>query len=91
MITFLEFPGLSPDEKNREILKCLSLLVPLGEDFSGLKNSINSAVAKVSKLGKIVADLNRSGEILASKVISFNDAEFGQYEDITNIEMWDSL
>ena len=50
MITFLEFRGLSPDEKNSEILKCLSLLVPLGEDFSGLKNSINSAVDKVSNL-----------------------------------------
>ena len=47
MITFLEFRGLSPDEKNSEILKCLSLLEPLGEDFSGLKNSINSALVKV--------------------------------------------
>ena len=50
MITFHEFRGLSPDEKNSEILKCLSLLVPLGEDFSHLKHSINSAVDKISKL-----------------------------------------
>ena len=50
MITFLEFRGLSPDEKNSEILKCLALLVPLGEDFSTLKNSVNSAVDKISKL-----------------------------------------
>ena len=50
MITFQEFRTLSPDEKNSEILKCLSLLVPLGEDFSHLKHSINSAVDKISKL-----------------------------------------
>lgn len=49
------------------------------------------AMARVSKLNKIVADLNKSGEILASKVINFNDGEFGRYEDIINIDLWDSF
>ena len=40
------------------------------------------------QLRRILADLNRSGEILAGQVINFNDGEF---EDITNIDLWDSF
>jgi hypothetical protein len=47
------------------------------------------AMDRVSRLGKIVTDLNRSGEILASKVIGLNDDDLGQYEDIGNVTLWD--
>ena len=50
MISFIEFRGLSPDEKNNEILKLLPLLVPLKDDFAGLKHSINLAIDRITKL-----------------------------------------
>ena len=50
MITFQEFKKLSQDEKNDEILRCLPLLVPLGEDIANLKESMNDALDKITKL-----------------------------------------
>jgi hypothetical protein len=92
MITFLEFRGLSPDEKNSEILKCLSLLVPLGEDFSGLKNSINSAVDKVSKLeydyGIFCQKTRSVDDILES---SHNSITPNQFNSVDNIYKTSSI
>jgi hypothetical protein len=92
MITFLEFRGLSPDEKNSEILKCLSLLVPLGEDFSGLKNSINTAVDKVSKLeydyGIFCQKTGSVDDILES---SHNSITPNQFNSVDNIYKTSSI
>ena len=50
MITFHEFKKLSPDEKNEEIMRCLPLLIPLGENIANLKDSMNEALDKITKL-----------------------------------------
>ena len=41
---------LSPDEKNQEIMRCLPLLIPLGENIANLKDSMNEALDKITKL-----------------------------------------
>ena len=92
MITFMEFKGLSPEQKNNEILKYLPLLVPLGEDFSKMKNNLNSALDTIVKLecdyGILCPKTRSVDDILKS---SYNRATPNQFSSVGNIHKTSSV
>ena len=50
MISLKEFQKLSPDQKNEEILRSLPLLFTLSNDVESIKNTLNTALDKLSNI-----------------------------------------
>ena len=88
MITFQEFKKLSQDEKNDEILRCLPLLAPLGEDIANLKESMNDALDKITKLeneyGIARPKTGSVDEILETSQNNFKASRFNSLDNINN-------
>ena len=91
MITFQEFKNLSPDEKNGEILRCLPLLIPLGDDIANLKVSMNEALEKITKLeyefGVSCPKTRSVDDILESP----QDSKAAQFNSVDNINKTSSI
>ena len=52
MMPLKDFLLLSEEAKHLEVLKCLPLLVPLGEDLTQLREGLTTALEKLDKVDR---------------------------------------
>ena len=84
MITFEQFRKLSPEGKNEEIMNLLPLIIPLEENISNLKRSMNGALDKLDKL-------ECEYGIADHKTGSVDETKSGKFSSVDNINRTSSV